>query len=289
MKFHPGLSSAKKGCVLGTCARTHRGADHGRIRAHRHPEAGRRALEPVARGTSRGPAPARRRRSPWDRPRGSKPGRGGPPGSPSGKAELLGANLEGADLREAEVLATSLVGVNLQDAKLLGADFHWSRLIDTDLRGAELQGANLRSTTFVGTKLKGAKLRALGFVPMLFDFKKPKQRDFTETVKTLVGLSRFVVADITNPKSSPLELQASVPDYLVPFVPIQHEDEQPFSMFVDLQTKYDWVLPVLKYDTTDNLIRALEAAVVRPALEMSDRLLARRAESIRVRHVSGYG
>ena len=41
---------------------------------------------------------------------------------------------------------------------------------------------------------------------MMFDFERPTQRDFTETIKTLAGLSRFIIADITNPKSSPLEL-----------------------------------------------------------------------------------
>jgi uncharacterized protein YjbI with pentapeptide repeats len=64
------------------------------------------------------------------------------------------------------------------------------------------------------------KLRELGFVPMMFDFEKPTQRDFTETIKTLAGLSRFIIADITNPRSSPLELQATMPDYMVPFVPV---------------------------------------------------------------------
>ena len=45
------------------------------------------------------------------------------------------------------------------------------------------------------------KLRELNFVPMMFDFERPSQRDFTETIETLAGLSRFIVADITNPKS----------------------------------------------------------------------------------------
>ncbi len=66
------------------------------------------------------------------------------------------------------------------------------------------------------------KLRELGYLPMVFDFEKPTQRDFSKTIKTLVGLSRFIIADITNPKSSPLELQATMPDYMVPYVPIIH-------------------------------------------------------------------
>lgn len=51
------------------------------------------------------------------------------------------------------------------------------------------------------------KLRKLDFVPVMFDFERPTQRDFTETVKTLAGLSRFIIAAITNPMSSLLELQ----------------------------------------------------------------------------------
>jgi hypothetical protein len=41
--------------------------------------------------------------------------------------------------------------------------------------------------------------------------------DFTETVRLLAGLAKFVIANIPNPKSSPLELQAGVPEILVPF------------------------------------------------------------------------
>jgi uncharacterized protein YjbI with pentapeptide repeats len=133
------------------------------------------------------------------------------------------------------------------------------------------------------------RLRALGFVPMMFDFERPTQRDFTETIKTLAGMSRFIVADITNPKSSPLELQATMPDYMIPFVPIIHEDEEPFAMFQDLKQKYGaWVLDVLKYDSTDSLLQVFDKAVVRPALEMSQTLLLKKAKAIRDRHVKDY-
>jgi hypothetical protein len=42
--------------------------------------------------------------------------------------------------------------------------------------------------------------------------------------------------------SALLELQATVPDYMVPFAPILQKGERPFAMFVDLKNKYDWVL-----------------------------------------------
>ena len=133
------------------------------------------------------------------------------------------------------------------------------------------------------------KLRAYDFVPMMFDFDKPVQRDFTETIKTLAGLSRFIIADITNPKSSPLELQAVIPDYMIPLVPILDEKEEPFSMFRDLQNKYDdWVLDVLKYDSVENLIKVIEFAVIKPALEREGELLLKKAKVIRERHIKDF-
>jgi pentapeptide repeat protein len=133
------------------------------------------------------------------------------------------------------------------------------------------------------------RLRELGFVPMMFDFERPTQQDFDETIKTLAGLSRFVIADITNPKSSPLELQATMPDYMVPFVPIIHEDEEPFAMFQGLQHKYgEWALDVRKYDSAANLRERLYNAVVRPALDKSNQIILKKAEEIRTRHINEY-
>jgi len=133
------------------------------------------------------------------------------------------------------------------------------------------------------------RLRELGFVPMMFDFERPSQQDFDETIKTLAGLSRFVIADITNPKSSPLELQAIMPNYMIPFIPIIQEDEEPFAMFQGLQHKYgEWVLDVLEYDSVSNLLEVLDDAVVRPALVKADQLMPKKTEAIRKRHVKDY-
>ena len=130
------------------------------------------------------------------------------------------------------------------------------------------------------------KLRSLGFVPMVFNFDKPETKDFTETVRLLANLSHFVIVDITNPRSTPLELQATVPDYMVPFVPILEEGQDPFAMFVDLQNKYDWVLePVIGYSSVDRLIEVMEDKVVRPAEAKFNQLLARRTKQLRVESV----
>lgn len=116
------------------------------------------------------------------------------------------------------------------------------------------------------------KLREYNLLPIVFDFDRPTDKDFTETIKTLAGLCYFVIADITNPKSSPLELQATVPDYQVPFVPIIQEGEEPFSMMANLQTKYNWVLDTISYDSLETLISILKEGIIDRAIKKHDEL-----------------
>jgi len=121
------------------------------------------------------------------------------------------------------------------------------------------------------------KIRSLGYLPIVFDFDRPTDRDLTETVKVLAGLSLFVVADITNPRSVPLELQATVPDYMVPFVTLVERGQPVFGMFDDLPRKYDWALPLLEYSSAESLLAAFENKVVAPALEKLAEVRRRKA------------
>ena len=124
---------------------------------------------------------------------------------------------------------------------------------------------------------------------MVFDFEKPASKDFTETVKTLAGMSVFIVADITAPKSVPQEAQVIIPDYMVPFVPIIEAGEEPWALFQDLWIKHRaWVFEPLVYSSVDELIPKLRSSVVGPALEMRKDLLARRAEEMGTRSLDEF-
>jgi uncharacterized protein YjbI with pentapeptide repeats len=129
------------------------------------------------------------------------------------------------------------------------------------------------------------KLRALGYVPIVFNFDKPETKDFTETVRLLANLSHFVIVDITNPRSAPLELQATVSDYMIPFAPILQDGEKPFAMFVDLQNRHDWVLDTIAYSSVDRLLEVLEDKIVKRAEAKFNELLARRTNALRVENV----
>ena len=114
-----------------------------------------------------------------------------------------------------------------------------------------------------------AELRNAKYLPIIFDFDRPRDRNYTETVKTLVGLSRFVIVDMSGP-SVPQELYATVPHFKIPFIPIVEEGRPVYAMFADL-LEYPWVLrPELRFANTDELLAMLPTRVIAPAEAMHE-------------------
>ncbi len=116
------------------------------------------------------------------------------------------------------------------------------------------------------------ELRHHDYVPILFDFDKPGTRNVRETVRTLAHLSRFIIADVTEPKSIPLELETIVPQLRVPVQPLLLKGYDEFSMFADLRETYHWVLATHQYtDITDSLA-SLGDKVIAPAEQKAKEL-----------------
>jgi len=224
---------------------------------------------------------------------------------------LVHTDLSGADLRGAQVFGISAWSPRLdkstkQHDLVITPDYE-PRITVDDIEVAQFVYLLLRNTKIrnvidtIGRKgvlLLGRfsegrleilerlreKLRDLGFVPIVFNFDQPETKDFTETVQLLAGLSHFVIADITKPRSAPLELQATVPNCMVPFVPIIEKGEEPFAMLADLWKKHrDWVLDPIRYSSIDRLLEILEPEIVRPAQARFDQLLNRKTEGLRIR------
>jgi Pentapeptide repeats (8 copies) len=130
------------------------------------------------------------------------------------------------------------------------------------------------------------ELRKRDFLPIVFNFDKPDTKTFTQTVRLLAGMSRFVIADVTNPRSAPLELQATVPELMVPFRPIIEEGEKPFAMLEDLWIQYrEWVFEPLYYSSPEALVAALDEKIIKPAEIRFAELLARKAERMKGEHI----
>jgi hypothetical protein len=77
-------------------------------------------------------------------------------------------------------------------------------------------------------------------------------------------MARFIIADLTDPSSIPKELEAIVPELAVPVQPLLQGSSRPYAMFKDYW-KYDWVLPVYRYEGLEPLLATLAEKVIAPA------------------------
>jgi hypothetical protein len=84
--------------------------------------------------------------------------------------------------------------------------------------------------------------------------------------------------DLTDPSSIPKELEAIVPGLAVPVQPLLEGSFRPYAMFKDYW-KYEWVLPVYRYEGLEALLAALAEKVIAPA-EGKMKALAERRRKI---------
>jgi uncharacterized protein YjbI with pentapeptide repeats len=235
-----------------------------------------------------------------------------------GGANLAYARLVDADITNADLTGCRIYGVSAWNLKLSGGT-RQQNLVITDDNESEVTVDNIEVAQFVylllhnekirdvidtvgkkGVLLLGrftegriavlerlrAELRERRYLPIVFNFDKPETKDFTETIRLLAGLSRFVIADVTNPKSTPLALQATVPEIMIPFKPIIEEGESPFATLEDLWIKHrEWVFEPLYYSSLDALIGALDTKIIRPAEVRFNELIVRKAEKMKGEHV----
>ena len=71
------------------------------------------------------------------------------------RADLIGADLRGANLSEADLIGADLRGANLSEADLIGADLRGANLYGANLYGADLRGADLYGANLYGANLRG--------------------------------------------------------------------------------------------------------------------------------------
>jgi uncharacterized protein YjbI with pentapeptide repeats len=121
-----------------------------------------------------------------------------------------------------------------------------------------------------------AQLRKRGYSPVLFDFPPSANRNLTETVSTLAHMARFIIPDLTDPKSVPQELMHIVPQLpSVPVQPVLLGTQRAWSMFVDL-LDWPWVLPPYYYRNKTELLRQLPTHVIGPAEAKAEEQIGRR-------------
>lgn len=108
------------------------------------------------------------------------------------------------------------------------------------------------------------ELRKHGYVPIIYDFEGSTNRTTEETITLIARLARFVIADITEPKSIIQEISSITKELpSVPIKPILLEGHEPWSMY-DHPKRYPWLLPLYKYQSTEKLISSFKESVLDP-------------------------
>ena len=101
------------------------------------------------------------------------------------------------------------------------------------------------------------------YIPQLFTFQKPEGRGLTESIIGFAAFSKFIIVDLSEPKSVPAELQAIVPNFLsVPVVPIIVSGETEFANFDDIKRRENVIKPTIQYNNLKDLLEKLDKIVI---------------------------
>jgi uncharacterized protein YjbI with pentapeptide repeats len=207
-------------------------------------------------------------------------------------ALLLKTDLRGADLRGARIFGISAWGV------ILDSTTNQSDLIITSLAEPLITADSIDVAQFLYLLLNNQKIRhvidtlttkavlILGrftpdrkvvldavrdelrrrdYLPIVFDFEEPSNVSTDETIATLAGLVRFIIADLTDAKSVLQELRNLVPNRpSLPVQPILLQEQDEPGMF-DFFRRFHWMLETRYYANRDELLADISERVIRPA------------------------
>jgi uncharacterized protein YjbI with pentapeptide repeats len=221
-------------------------------------------------------------------------------------ADLTGVRLMGSNFKRADLTNCRVYGVSAWNVKLEGAV--QSNLIITPHGESTVTVDDLEVAQFIYLLLNNQKIRNVidtvtskavlvlgrftdkrkqvldavradlrqrGYLPIIFDFEPSASRDLTETVTLLARMSRFIIADLTDPKSIPQELTSIIPDLTsVPVQPIILSSQKEYAMYEHWR-KYPWVLPIQPYNQIKDLLTDLPQKIIAPAEAKASELTKR--------------
>jgi hypothetical protein len=109
------------------------------------------------------------------------------------------------------------------------------------------------------------ELRKHNYLPILFDFDPTTNQTIIEPVKTLAGMSRFVIADITDARSVPQELQIIDTQCRTVAVRLIKKRGEPEYGMLDFRNSPWFVKGRYEYENAEEVIASLEENVIGPA------------------------
>jgi hypothetical protein len=217
-------------------------------------------------------------------------------------ANLSGASLLGTELGGADLAGARVYGVSVWD--VTGTPAAQTDLIITEDGEAEATVDDLKVAQFIYLLLSNAEvrdvidtvankavlilgrftperkavldslrvaLREKNYVPIIFDFEKPASRGYGETVKILAGMSRFVIADLTDSAEIRSELMQVAPNFpSLPIQPILLSGQPEYVTFETDVRPFNWVLDMVEYGAVEDLVATVDR-IIEPAEEWLER------------------
>ena len=220
-------------------------------------------------------------------------------------ADLQACNLVRANLQGANISNCRVYGISAWDVELAGAV--QQNLIVSRPTEPEIRVDNLEVAQFIHLLINNAnirrvidtitskvvlilgrftperkavldalreELRRYDYVPIVFDSKAPRSRNFIETVSTLAHLARFVIADVTDPKIVLEEIPHIVRNISVPVQPLllYGSGDEPVTLG-NLRQNQRSLLDTYVYKNLDDLLSDLQSTVIIPAEKKARELL----------------
>jgi len=101
------------------------------------------------------------------------------------------------------------------------------------------------------------------YIPVMFDFEKPESTNFMEPVVTLAHMSRFIIADFTDPKVVLAELHAIYGPAKIPLLPLLRQTPgedviEPIPL-PDIRHNNRWIMATHRFANDDDLLKEVSA------------------------------
>jgi hypothetical protein len=109
------------------------------------------------------------------------------------------------------------------------------------------------------------ELRNHIYLPIMFDFDPTANQTIIETVKTLAGMSRFVIADLTDARSVPQELQIIDTHCRTVAVRLIKKRGEPEYGMLDFRNSPWFVNGRYEYERLEELIASIKENIIVPA------------------------
>ena len=221
-------------------------------------------------------------------------------GADLSQANFSGAHLVRADLCNATLFGSRVYGTSVWDIKV-NDQTNQQSLVITPYPEAAITVDNIKVAQFIYLLLNNKEIRDVidtigkkavlilgrfseerkplldalrdelrkpenNYLPIMFDFPPLTSQTTLQTVKTLAGMARFVIADLTDARSVLQELQAIVPG--LPSVAVRlliKKSEHQYGMLDYIRAYGSVVEETYEYESLEELIASIKENVIGPA------------------------